>query len=167
MHDLLINFTSSEGRAEAYNLFHRGSDRQKFFEQFISANPKTGGHFQRKLSNSEDIFDEFDEDAAELLEEPQKENCPQRSTMHLLGRKNLSTGFYNNELISELEERGQLQTSFFGPKEDPKDEKQEISYKASMEEMMREIETVRREELYAHKECAEECRSRGCGQVKI
>ena len=165
MNDLLINFTSSEGRAESYNLSQRGSERQKFFEQFISANPGSGGHFQRRLANSDDIFDE--EDAAELSEEPQKDNCPEKSTMHLLGRKNLSTGFYNHELICELEERGQLQNSFFGPKADPKDESKSISYKASIEQMMKEIETVRREELYTHKECAEACRSRGCGQVKL
>ena len=88
--------------------------------------------------------------------------------MHLLGRKNLSSGFYNHVLMCELQERGQLGEACFGPKCDPQDENLTVSYKASVEQFMQQVEVDRREEIYQHttEDCSEGCRGRGCGQVK-
>ena len=171
MHDLHINFVSSEGRAEAYNMLHRGSENEKFFADFISANPETGGHFQTRMTTSEDIIQDEDsegvEGGKEGLEDEKDSGKVEKSTMHLLGRKNLSSGFYNHELISELEERGWLEDSTFGPKRDPEDEGQIVSYKTSVEKYMRKIEETRKDELYSHtrEQCSQGCYQRGCGQV--
>ena len=178
LHDLHINFTSSEGRAESYNMFHRGGKKQAFFEKFVSANTKTGGHFHRRRSESceESLVEDKDEEKegdgeggeCEDTEEGGKENCPEISTMHLLGRKNLSSGFYNHELICELDERNMLKDSIFGPKQDPEDPSKTICYKESLRSMMKDIESKRRNELYTHKaeDCDEKCQSRGCSQVR-
>ena len=167
MHDLHINFTSSEGRAESYNMFNRGKEKHRFFEKFISANPDTGGHFKTRSSASDEIIDGEDKEREELDTVEEEEG--ERSTMHLLGRRNLSAGFYNHELVCELEERGKLEEAIFGPKESPEDEKKTVTYKESIEDFMREIDDLRREELYSHNdaECPDGCRLRGCGQVNI
>ena len=167
MHDLHINFTSSEGRAESYNMLHKGSANEKFFADFISANPEVGGHFQTRMKSCEDIINDEDNDGEEV-DTAKVDEDKERSTMHFLGRKNLSSGFYNHELICELQERGKLQEACFGPKVDPEDDQQTISYKASVEQFMRQVEEKRKEELYSHTpdECSQGCRARGCGQVK-
>ena len=118
MSDLHINFTSSEGRAESYNMFHRGKEKHRFFEKFISANPNTGGHFKTRSSASDEIIDGEDKDAEQVDTEEEEEEG-ERSTMHLLGRRNLSSGFYNHEMVCELAERGRLEEAIFGPKESP------------------------------------------------
>ena len=100
MHDLHINFTSSEGRAESYNMFNRGKEKHRFFEKFISANPDTGGHFKTRSSASDEIIDGEDKEREELDTVEEEEG--ERSTMHLLGRRNLSSGFNNHELVCEL-----------------------------------------------------------------
>ena len=168
MSDLHINFTSSEGRAESYNMFHRGKEKHRFFEKFISANPNTGGHFKTRSSASDEIIDGEDKDAEQVDTEEEEEEG-ERSTMHLLGRRNLSSGFYNHELVCELAERGRLEEAIFGPKESPEDENKTVTYKESIEDFMREIDDLRREELYSHNaaECPDGCRLRGCGQVNI
>ena len=94
LQDLLINFTSSEGRAESYNMLHRGGVKEQFFEKFVKANSKTGGHFRRKRGeNCEELLDTDDIEEVEGYEEDlhvSEGAVPQNSTMHLLGKKNLS-----------------------------------------------------------------------------
>ena len=196
MHDLHINFVSSEGRAESYNMLHRKGPNEKFFADFISANPQVGHHFQTRMETCEDLINDVDKEAKEEIDRENNCDCDndcncvtevdedrkedgegeaqatevarEKSTMHLLGRKNLSSGFYNHELICELQERGQLGDACFGPKVDPRDENLTVSYKASMEQFMQQVEVARREEIYKHttEDCSEGCRGRGCGQVK-
>ena len=192
MHDLHINFVSSEGRAESYNMLHRKGPNEKFFANFISANPQVGHHFQTRMKTCEDLINDEDKEAKEDTTEIDGENncdnvindedkkkgeegeeeatevAREKSTMHLLGRKNLSSGFYNHELMCELQERGQLGEACFGPKCDPQDENLTVSYKASVEQFMQQVEVDRREEIYQHttEDCSEGCRGRGCGQVK-
>ena len=192
MHDLHINFVSSEGRAESYNMLHRKGPNEKFFADFISANPQVGHHFQTRMKTCEDLINDEDKEAKEDTTEIDGENncdnvindedkkkgeegeeeatevAREKSTMHLLCRKNLSSGFYNHELMCELQERGQLGEACFGPKCGPQDENLTVSYKASVEQFMQQVEVDRREEIYQHttEDCSEGCRGRGCGQVK-
>ena len=93
-----------------------GKEKHRFIEKFISANPDTGGHFKTSSSASDKIINGEDKDAEEL---DTAEEEGERSTMHLLGRRNLSSGFYNHELVCELKERGKLEEAIFGPKESP------------------------------------------------
>ena len=90
-----------------------------------------------------------------------------RSTMHELGRKNLSSAYYNHEVCCEMEERGHIESVIFGPKTDPNDPKHKISYKESIEEYMRVVDDLRKNELYEQtsEDCSEACKRRGCGQV--
>ena len=76
-----------------------------------------GGHFKNRSSASDEIIIGEDKDTEELDTAEEEEG--ERSTMHLLGRRNLSAGFYNHELVCELEERGKLEEAIFGPKESP------------------------------------------------
>lgn len=146
-------------------MLHRGGANEKFFADFISANPQVGGHFKTKMRSCEDIIVDEDKEGEEELDTPEKDG--EKSTMHCLGRKNLSSGFYGHELICELQERGKLGNACFGPKTDPQDENETVSYKASVMEFMREVEDARKEEIYKHppEECFDGCRRRGCGQV--
>ena len=141
-HDLHINQVSSEGRAEAYNLLWHGSQKEQFFQNFIAAHKETGGHFRAKRKASADIFEDKDEEAVvHDIEEPAGadatvgEHRVEVSTMNKLGRRNLSTGFYNHEVVAELTERGMLHETTFGPKADAGSKSQ--TYKASLEEQMK------------------------------
>ena len=131
MNDLHINFTSSKGRAESYNMFNRGKEKHRFFEKFISANPDLGGRFKNGSSASDEIINGEDKDAEELDTAEEEEG--ERSTMHLLGRRNLSSGINNHELVCELKEKGKLEEAIFGPKESPEDEKKTVTFKESIE----------------------------------
>ena len=74
-------------------MFNRGKEKHRFFEKFISANPDTGGHFNNGSSASDEIINGEDKDAEELDTAEEEEG--ERSTMHLLGRRNLSSSINN------------------------------------------------------------------------
>ena len=166
MHLLQHCFTSAEGMCEAYNEMYRDGPKAKFFKDFLSVNKNVGGHFRRKDEeliedrNEEEVEEETGEKVdrgAELL----------RSNMHLAHRKNLSMAFYCHEIVKEMKERGHTETTIFGPRDDPQDARKKISYKESFEEYMRTVDSLRRNELYAHpsSDCSSECAKRGCGRV--
>ena len=69
--------------------------------------------------------------------------------------------------MCELKERGLLHDSIFGPMEGQGSKN--ITWKASLEQKMQEVEALRREELFVHTpdDCSEGCRRRGCGQVAM
>ena len=80
----------------------RGSEKERFFHDFISANPDKGGHFKARASSDilnnrdEVIEDDVEEDGAFVVSD--SDNQVEVSTMSKLGRRNLSTGFYNHEV---------------------------------------------------------------------
>ena len=88
-------------------MFNRGKEKHRFFEKFISANPDLGGHFKNGSSASDEIINGEDKDAEELDTAEEEEG--ERSTMHLLGRRNLSSSINNHELVCELKEKGKLE----------------------------------------------------------
>ena len=114
-----------------------------------------------------------DEDDGEAetgqIEEKVKQISVSRSTLHLMGRKNLSTAFYTYEIYSEMEERNEIEEVIFGPKESPNDTKQTISCKESMEEYMRRVDSENRNRLYRHdsSDCSSACEKRGCGKLAV
>ena len=161
-HPIQHSFTTSEGKCEAYNEHFRGTEKVEFFRDFLSFNPEVGGHFETKASNAKDELIDGEE-----KEEKKNEERNVRSTMHELGRKNLSSAYYNHEVYCEMVERGIVGEVIFGPKVDPDDTKRKISYNESIEGFMRDIDELRKNELYEHTsaDCSEACKKRGCGQV--
>ena len=130
-------------------------------------NKNVGGHFRRN-DEEELIDDQEDRDEENTSrEKTEQSNEGSNSSMHLAHRKNLSMAFYGNEIIKEMEERGQTETTFFGPKEHPEDASKRISYKESFEQYMRSVDGLRRNELYEHRseDCSPQCAKRGCGKV--
>ena len=125
-------------------------------------NPEVGGHFETKAGNAEEQLIDGEEE-----QEDEDEKVKTRSTMHELGRKNLSSAYYNHEVYCEMVERGNVDNVIFGPKVDPADTKRKISYKESIEAYMRDIDELRKNELYEHtsEDCSDACKKRGCGQV--
>ena len=125
-------------------------------------NPEVGGHFETKAGNAEEQLIDGEEE-----QEDEDEKVKTRSTMHELGRKNLSSAYYNHEVYCEMVERGNVDNVIFGPKVDPADTKRKISYKESIEAYMKAVDELRKNELYEHTsdDCSEACRKRGCGQV--
>ena len=161
-HPFQHSFTTAESKCEAYNDLFRGTEKEDFFKDFLSFNPEVGGHFETKARMAEDeVIDGEDN------EEKKNEASKVRSTMHELGRKNLSSGYYNHEVYCEMAERCTIDSVIFGPKIDPADTKRKISYKESIEAYMKAVDELRKNELYEHTsdDCSEACRKRGCGQV--
>ena len=168
MSDLQHNFTSAVGRCESYNDFFRDSKEKEFIKKFLSFNTEVGGHFQRK--NAEELIEdqeEDEEDEGKADKEEEVDEIEPNSTLHLMGRKNLSTAFYNHQVYLEMNERKHTDQVIFGPKENPQDPTQSISHKESLEDYMRSIDSLRRNELYEHtsSDCSGPCRRRGCGKL--
>ena len=61
-------------------------------------------------------------------------------------------------------ERGHENDFTFGPKASDDNPQESLDFKESLEEYMRQIDQLRRNELYVH-ECSTYCREKGCGRV--
>ena len=146
-------WTSAEGKSEAYNETHRDSEKTTYFQNFLKCKPEVGGHFRKKLKCNENDFDD--------------ETEPENSQMHELSRKSLSQGFFNYQVKEEMKEREVTEDFTFGPKVNPENSKETITYKQSIDDFMQEVDKLRTEELYSHKEidCSIDCKKRGCGNV--
>ena len=155
-------FTTSEGESEAYNEVFKGTEKEAFFRDFLNFNPDVGGHFEEKASTEKKELVDGEEKGTEEIEKSRG-----RSTMHELGRKNLTSAYLNHEVFCEMVERGSVESVIFGPKNDPNDPRRKISYKESVEHYMKEVDQLRRGELYSHtaEDCSDACRRRGCGKV--
>ena len=98
-------FVSSEGEAESYNENFVNSDQVKYFKTFLMFNPHVGGRFVTKNSD----LGTFDDEEGH---NPQVEN----SQMYELSRKALSAGYYNDQILQEMSERGTIRERNFWPK---------------------------------------------------
>ena len=141
--------------------------RKNLSRSFCRSTKKWGGHFQRKDKDAEELIEDQEEDDGEADKEEEVDEIEPNSTLHLMGRKNLSTAFYNHQVYQEMNERKQTDQVIFGPKENPQDPTQSISHKESLEDYMRSIDSLRRNELYEHtsSDCSGPCRRRGCGKL--
>ena len=160
MSDLQHCFSTAEGKAESYNETFRNTEKTEFFSDFLLFNPEVGGHFETKAEIAK--ADVIDGDGNETKDEKVR-----NSKMHELGRRNLSSAYYNHEVFSEMVERGTVENVIFGPKIDEADSRRKISYKESIENYMKEVDEMRKDELYKHtkEDCSEACQKRGCGSV--
>jgi hypothetical protein len=151
-------FTSAEGKAESYNETFRDTDKVLYFTKFQKFNPLVGGHFFRRMAKDEDNFvDDHEDFPADKVV----------SKMHELGRKSLSQAYFNYQVYNEMVDRNEVDKRTFGPKISQTNSKERISYRKSMDDYMKEIDEIRKEELYPHtdSECSVDCKKRGCGKV--
>ena len=150
--ELQHSFVSSEGKCESYNETFLDSEETQVFKTFLHFNPEVGRRFQSK--NNHDGCS--DKDEGEGL-----------SQMHELGRKMLSAGFYNHQVYSEMVDRGLVETEIFGPRINPSNSRQKLTYQDTLEHFMQKVDELSRNELYEHTEndCSKACKQRGCGNV--
>ena len=157
-------WTSFEGKAESYNETFRDTDKVKYFKDFLETNPEVGGHFRKHFSEdeNEDFFDENNEDVGFL----EKQKTTESSRMWELKRKNLSQAYFNRQIQLELKER-KIESKGFGPKMASSNTQEKKTYKQTVNEFMKEVDELRKEEIYPHNEedCSSECKKRGCGFV--
>ena len=130
--------------SEAYN---ENSKKVQYFKKFLSQNKNVGAHFNRVGEG--DHEDDLEIPDNELFNEGQKSNL-----MHEMHRKNLSQAVYRHWLQEELKERNKLGKTLFGPRLGRNGEY--ISYKASVEYVLNQVDGWRTEELYRHDECTGE-----------
>ena len=140
--------------AESYNESNRGSYEEEHVKTFLRLNPSVGKRFQHKDVNDKD------ESSGE------EDNCEQvknnMSRMYKMNRKSLGQAMYNNEVKSELIERGKLEETMFGPMIINGNK---VNFKKSRYEIMKETNEYRKAELYEHTVCHEGCQKRGCEKI--
>ena len=141
-------WVSQEGMSEAYNESHKDSKKVELFNDFLRKNKKIGSLAQFNKVNEEDggLDDELDIPENDLYNEGQVSNSMQE--MH---RKNLSQAMYAHLIREELKERNKLGKILFGPRLDKN--KTLITYKASVEQFLAQVDTWRTEEIYEHTDC--------------
>ena len=155
--ELQHSFTSVEGKAESYNELWRSTDRLDFFMLFLKFHPDVGKHFDSRKTR--EPMEDDDED--EVNEHGNK--------MHELKRKSLSSAFFNFEVYNEMIEREIVEQTIFGPKTNPENTKEKITFKESIDNFMKNVDDLRKKELYQHSErdCSKDCKTRGCGSVAV
>ena len=72
--------------------------------------------------------------------------------MHELHRKSLTSAVYNHEIYGELLERNKLTNVTLGPKLSR--ENVRISFKSSVETILKKVDDWRTDEIYEHSVCA-------------
>lgn len=148
MSDLHHGFMSVDAKCESYNELFRSSYEVNCIKDFLLKNPRVGGHFQTKTRETEEAGDD----------EP-------RSTIYELSSRALSSAIYSHEIIQECIERKTLSRELFGPKKDPNSKGGVMSFKETLNLVMDKVDLSRKDELYEHKVCADECKKRGCDTV--
>ena len=160
--ELQHSFTSVEGKAESYNEIWRSTDKVNKFKLFLKFHPEVGNHFNSKKEKDyveDDVDNEMDEQGEQDVE----------NKMHELKRKSLSSAFFDFEVYNEMVERNIVQQTIFGPKPNPENTKERLKYKETVEIFMKNVDDLRKNELYKHDEddCSKDCLKRGCGSVAV
>ena len=156
--DLQHCFVSSEGKTESYNELFRKTDKVAYIKKFLNFHPEVGGHFKKRHEVDEEILEVNENLFGGEIE---------ISDMFRLNRKSLSQAYFNHQVTQELIERKLLQSFTFGPKTSLENPGQIISYKESVENVMKETDNQRKSELYKHdkEDCSEDCEKRGCSSI--
>ena len=163
MSELQHQWSSAESKAASYNETFRGGRKVQLCEAFIQQNSHVARHFDSKKGNLDaDLIDDADPG-----NETNTAKSQVRNTFHELGRKNLSTAFYNREVYEESVERSEVEDITYGPKCDSDNSTKKISFKRSLEEYMIQVDHHRRNSLYKHtdEDCSQACLDLGCGRV--
>ena len=157
--ELQHSFTSVEGKAESYNELWRSTEKFDFFKMFLKFHPDVGKHFDSKK----------DREKGENVDEDEMDETNAGNKMHELKRKSLSSAFFNFEVYNEMIERKIVEQTIFGPKLKPDTTKETFTYKETVENFMKEVDDLRKNELYKHEEddCSRDCLKRGCGSVAV
>ena len=96
MSQLQHAWASCESKAVSYNETWRGTARAKFCEDFVTANPSVGGHFDAKSKKDQSrLVNDQEEDAKD---EDSQDYHATKKRIHELGKKNLRTAFYHHEV---------------------------------------------------------------------
>ena len=66
-------------------------------------------------------------------------------------------------------ERNIVKETIFGPKLNPDNNKKALTYKETVDNFMRNVDDLRKNELYKHDEgdCSKDCLKRWCGSVAV
>jgi hypothetical protein len=66
-------------------------------------------------------------------------------------------------------ERKMVQQTIFGPKPNPENTKERLTYKETVEIFTKNVDDLRKNELYKHDkgDCSKDCLRRGCGSVAV
>ena len=66
-------------------------------------------------------------------------------------------------------ERKMVQQTIFGPKPNPENTKEGLTYKETVEIFMKNVDDLKKNELYKHDkgDCSKDCLRRGCGSVAV
>lgn len=141
-------FMSMESQAEAYNETFRNTDNVQEFKKFLEKNPTVGRHFEKKIKAKHD-----DEYFDESLDETDEE-VSVASGMFELHRKSVSQAFFNQFILSELQERNMVGKYFFGPYYYESEDGQKLmTYKKSADNFQSDVDSWRTDEIYQHKNC--------------
>ena len=152
---------SSQAKTEAYNETNRGTQQEERTLQFLKLNPEVGFRFKEQNKVGEDEKDETDDEDEETGSK-NEENNERKTRMHEMKRKTLSQALINNEIKSELREKDKLDTTKLGPLQS---ENNNITFKKSRYNLMKDINEDRKKELYIHKTCHSGCQKRGCNKI--
>lgn len=168
---------SAETKTEAYNMTFKGTENVASILRYFQMNPNQGGHFdkndKRARSEEEDNEDEGkDEHEDDNMDDDEvqneNENIEKVSRMHEMKRRKLSEALRVWCVMEELEDRNLLDKlengELFGPKGE---DEERISFKESLDDLMVRVDIWRRDELYPHQECTEDCRKRGCDKIHV
>ena len=132
--ELQHSFTSVEGKAESYNELWRSTERFDFFKMFLKFHPQVGKHFDSKKDKAKGEVDVEDENNDSNV----------GNKMHELKRKSLSSAFFNFEVYNEMVERNIVKQTIFGPKINPDNNKENLTYKETVENFMRNVDDLRK-----------------------
>ena len=161
---------SAESKSEAYNMSHKDTEHVKSIEIFFNMNPMSGKHFDKKnISNVyDDDVDDVDDDDNEEIDEDEEKKVKKVTRIFEMKRKALSQAVRNYCLIEELKDRKLLETientELFGPK--GKGEER-VTFKESVDDILRKVDDWRKKELYPHRECSSDCKKRGCAWITV
>lgn len=162
LHELLCEngnhaFVSHQAFAEIYNaVFLENTSLGQQFSNWLKTYGDHSRYFQSgsmEDSACQVLLTDADDVLQPVPEHPVKSSS-EDGLLPSMTRKNVSSAYFNGELWNELLEKN-LTSTF------------KISNTSTRESVMRELDSMRKQELYPHPDCTDECKKKGCENLRV